>query len=183
MSKPKKPELSDEEKSLFRNAVRGVKPLAHTKVPPPKTAPRAFKKRRAEPENENVAIGFQFSDYETLPPVNHDELLQFIRSGVSPKILRKMRLGQYNVNAILDMHGKTVEQAREALSQFLLHCQEDGIQQVLIIHGKGRNAVHPILKNKLNHWLRQTAQVLAFCSATPHNGSSGALYVLLRKSP
>ena len=80
------------------------------------------------------------------------------------------------------MHRKTVDEARESLSHFLITCKTKGIRHVLIIHGKGRGAGKPILKNKLNHWLRQTEQVLAFCSAAPKDGKSGAVYVLLRRT-
>jgi len=39
----------------------------------------------------------------------------------------------------------------------------------------------PVLKIKVNSWLRQKAQVLAFCSARPQDGDTGAVYVLLKK--
>jgi DNA-nicking Smr family endonuclease len=75
----------------------------------------------------------------------------------------------------------TAEDAKNALSHFLAACKRNGIRHVLMIHGKGRSNRKPILKNKLNHWLRQTDDVLAFCSAMSKDGSSGALYVLLRR--
>ena len=81
----------------------------------------------------------------------------------------------------MDLHGKTVEESKIALSRFLMQCQAKGIRHVLIIHGKGHKMGKPILKNKLNHWLRQIDDVLAFCSATAKEGRSGALYVLLRR--
>jgi DNA-nicking Smr family endonuclease len=95
-------------------------------------------------------------------------------------MIRKMQTGQYDTEARLDLHGMTVAEAREALAQFLVQCQHRGIRRVLIIHGKGRANHTPILKNKLNHWLRQTQDVLAFCSAKSKAGGTGALYVLLK---
>lgn len=180
MAKPKAPHLSEDDKNAFRDAMRGVKPLTHTKVQFTQTPPVAKRRKRPIDDKESPA-GFEFSDHENLPSVSSDELLEFTRPGVQYKMLRKLRLGQYNVEAILDLHGKTVEQARQELSTFLLRCEQRALRHVLIIHGKGRFTSQPVLKNKLNHWLRQTEQVLAFCSATAINGSSGALYVLLRR--
>jgi DNA-nicking Smr family endonuclease len=88
---------------------------------------------------------------------------------------------QYTIEASLDLHGMVVTEARNALSHFLMECHRQGIRQVLIIHGKGRANPYPILKNKLNHWLRQADNVLAFCSVKASDGSSGALHVLLKR--
>jgi DNA-nicking Smr family endonuclease len=56
---------------------------------------------------------------------------------------------------------------------------------IRIIHGKGkrsRNNKGPVIKTKVNHWLRQRDDVLAFCSARPIDGGTGAIYVLLRRN-
>ena len=177
MTKPKKSDIS-EETDLFRQAMQGVKPLTHTKIATEKK--RLTPQRPAKIKNESEE-GFPFSDHERLDPVNTEDFLEFARSGVQYKVLRKMRQGQYNAEAILDLHGKTGREASESLSQFLLQCQHQGLRHILIIHGKGRDTNRPVLKNKLNNWLRQTEQVIAFCTATPRHGGNGALYVLLRR--
>ena len=92
-----------------------------------------------------------------------------------------MRKGQYNVEAILDLHGMTVAKANAEVDRFLQQCLHQGIRIVLIIHGKGHHSQEPILKNKLNHWLRSIDGVLAFCSAAKEHGSRGASYVLLKR--
>jgi DNA-nicking Smr family endonuclease len=171
----KKTEITEDEKAEFRQVTRGVKPLIHSKVEAKPPAPKP-KRRQPEPETPST---FAFSDFETLDSVTGEEKIEFARPGIQHKVLRNLRLGQYNVNAILDLHGMTVALAQHALSDFLTACQQQDIRHVLIIHGKGRDPDKPILKNKLNHWLRQTEQVLAFCSATKH-GRGGALYVLLK---
>lgn len=182
MAKPKKPELTEDDIIAFREAMRGVKPLKHNaKVSLRKVNHPTPKIRRHEETDDEQEISFEFSDYENLAPVNAEDLLEFARSGVQYKMIRELRLGQFHVDAILDLHGKTVDQARQALSNFLLRCKHDALRHVLIIHGKGRYSSQPVLKNKLNHWLRQTKQVLAFCSASPKGGSSGALNVLLKR--
>jgi DNA-nicking Smr family endonuclease len=175
----KKSDLSDDDKTTFREAMRGVKRLSHTKVTTPlKKEPL---RRRPIEENTNNDDYFIFSDYEKLDPVGSEDILQFARSGLQHKILRNLRTGQYNIEAVLDLHGMTADEAKNSLSEFLTSCKHHGIRHVLMIHGKGRGNSKPILKNKLNHWLRQTDEVLAFCSASAKDGSSGALYVLLRR--
>ena len=78
----------------------------------------------------------------------------------------------------------TVNTAREALALFLRDVRREHQTCVRIIHGKGKGSRHrgPVLKQKVNHWLRQRDEVLAFCSARPVDGGSGALYVLLRRA-
>lgn len=175
----KKTEISSNDKTTFREAMRDVKPLSHTKIHSTIPVP----KRRIQPsshDEEKSDSVFPFSDYEKLDSVSKEDLLEFIRPGIDYKILRKLRQGQYNIEAVLDLHGMNVIEAREALGQFLLHCQRNGVKHVLMIHGKGHGN-KAILKNKLNHWLRQTEYVLAFRSAKPREGGGGALYVLLRR--
>lgn len=168
----KKHQISEEESELFRQTLRGTQPITHTKVNKPIPAPKARVVLTEKPDED------PFSDYETLPSVTGDETIQYARPGLQHKILRNLRQGKYNAEAIIDLHGMTVEEARTVLYQFLLECQENHKRHVLIIHGKGRGD-KPILKNKLNHWLRQIKHVLAFCSATARDGQGGALYVLL----
>ncbi len=175
----KKPHISEDDKAAFDEATRGVKRISYSKIVSKQPTPP---KRRIQPgTNESDSNQFEFSDYEKLALVGSEDLLEFSRPGIQHKILRKMRTGQYNVESILDLHGQHVEQARQTLGQFLMHCQLQGIRHVLIIHGKGIGMGKPILKNKLNHWLRQTDEVLAFCSASAKAGRGGALYVLLRR--
>lgn len=178
-----KNKLTPEDQDLFRHAMRGVKPLAKTKikVSPKPPAIKLKPRRPALPGPAPMAIA-PFSDHLYLDPVTSEDHLSFARSGISAKSLRIMRRGQETIEAILDLHGKTVEEARLSLHQFLLACQQQGKTKALIIHGKGRAQAKPILKNKLNHWLRQSEQVLAFCSASKKDGGAGALYLRLKRS-
>lgn len=176
---PKKTEISKQDQDLFREAMRDIKPLSHTKITfkAPAIKPTVRPKKQDEPEEDT------FSDFDQLDQVGGEDILQFSRPGIQHKVLRNLRNGKYNVETILDLHGMTVIEARQALSHFLSKCQQRSIRHILIIHGKGHhNNNIPILKNKLNHWLRQTEQVLAFCSATNRDGRGGALYVLLKAS-
>jgi DNA-nicking Smr family endonuclease len=173
----KKSDISDEERDLFRDAMQGVKKISPPKKASPPPIAKSLKKKDKPKENDEFAL----SDYETDLSLSTQDLVEFNRGGLQHKVLRKLRSGQYNVQAILDLHGMTVVEARTTLEEFLQHCREKGISHTLIIHGKGRASGKPILKNKLNIWLKQVPFVLAFCSAKHPDGSSGAMYVLLQK--
>lgn len=175
----KKTYPNEDDKAAFDEAMRGVKRLSHTKIVPPQKIP-VRKKSTIKPREIDDPY-FIFSDYEKLEAVDSQTLLEFSRPGLQHKILRNLRTGQYNIEATLDLHGMTVEEAKHAVSRFLAICKNDRIRYALIIHGKGRSQSKPVLKNKLNHWLRQPEDVLAFCSAIAKDGSTGALYVLLRR--
>lgn len=176
---PKNPKITDNDQKIFAEAMRGVKKLKQTKIVSP--TPQTKTKSKIKPSNNAPIPQYYFSDYEKFELVGSEDKLEFFRTGIQHKIIRNLRKGQYNVEAVLDLHGKTIEEANQTLGAFLTYCQRNGIRHVIIIHGKGRSHNKPIIKNKLNHWLRQTEQVLAFCSATPKDGGSGALYVLLRR--
>ncbi|MEZ5671388.1 MAG: Smr/MutS family protein [Thiotrichaceae bacterium] len=90
--------------------------------------------------------------------------------------------GQFSISAELDLHGLIVSQAREAVVDFLHYCRDRSLRCVRIVHGKGYGSwqKQPILKGKLNHWLRQRDEVLAFCPARGVDGGTGAVYVLLK---
>jgi DNA-nicking Smr family endonuclease len=86
------------------------------------------------------------------------------------------------VNLELDLHGLTAAHAQAILREFLADCRLRRVRCARIIHGKGARSPdrQPVLKRKLNYWLRLRPEVLAFCSTPRHDGGTGALYVLLR---
>lgn len=160
----------DEDSRLFREAMRSVIPLTQCKRPQHpvenKTAVEETPPKR-----------YDFVPQEPSKPVSPDEKLQFSRH-LPHKTLRKLRQGQYNAEAELDLHGYTVNDASYALSDFFQESLAANKRVVRIIHGKGQYA---ILKNQVNAWLREHPAVLAFCSATANQGGTGALTVLLKQ--
>lgn len=99
--------------------------------------------------------------------------------------LKKLRRGHWNIQAEIDLHGMTSDQARDSFTEFLEESQSLGLRCIRIIHGKGfgsRNQ-EPVLKLKVTSWLMQHDEILAFCQAQPIEGGSGATIVLLRKQP
>jgi DNA-nicking Smr family endonuclease len=115
--------------------------------------------------------------------VETGEELLFIRPGIQHGVLTKLRRGQFSIKAELDLHGMVVRVAQVEIAAFLRNCQNRNIRCARIIHGKGYGSwqKQPILKNKLNKWLQQRDEVLAFCSARPVDGGTGAVYVLLKR--
>jgi DNA-nicking Smr family endonuclease len=174
--------ISAEEQALFREAVADAVPLKHERVvlqpghrPPPKPLQRL--------RDEAQVIDDMLSDNIDPSELETGEELSFCRPGLQHSVLKKLRRGQYSVGAELDLHGMRVAEARQALSLFLHHALANNIKVVRIIHGKGNGSLNkqPVLKGKVNHWLQQRIEVLAFCSARPVDGGTGAIYVLLRR--
>lgn len=172
----KRSKISQEDLDLFREAMEGTTPL---NVDKNKMGPARKKRIQRLPKHEKESLLLHES--LTLDPVQGEEFISFKQASISNKILSNLRKGQYNIEATLDLHGLFVEKAKTAVDEFLQQCLQDRVRVVLIIHGKGHHSGMPILKNKLNHWLRTLPSVLAFCSAAPTHGSRGAIYVLLKR--
>lgn len=121
------------------------------------------------------------NDVELL--TSHD-VLSFMRPGVQHGVFRKLRLGQYGVEARLDLHRMTVDVARREVFGFVQDCLRYGLRSVLILHGKGeRNPDNiALLKSYVAKWLTELDAVMAFHSAQRHHGGTGAVYVMLRKN-
>lgn len=175
---------SDNEKeglSLFRDAVSGIRRLRQDKIGPHRRTLKPYPQQRHQDEQqallESLAPPFIEADIEV-----GDELL-FSRNGVQNSVLRKLRRGQYRNEAELDLHRLTATQAHKALVEFIFHSRRRHLRCVRIIHGKGLSSKdqRPVLKGKVNHWLQQWDDVLAFCSARQCDGGTGATYVLLRR--
>jgi len=110
-----------------------------------------------------------------------DELI-YKKDGVQQGVFKNLRLGKYEIHSSLNLHGKSIDQARQHLFQFILDSHKADLRCLLIQHGKGIKSQQALLKSYVNQWLRRFDQVLAFHSALPHHGGTGSVYVLLKKS-
>ena len=115
-----------------------------------------------------------------------DEFIEGAVPSLDPQLLRKLRKGEISVQGHVDLHGLTREEARSALERFLLASRQGGKRCVLVVHGRGLHSKDqiPVLKASVQLWLtrgRIARWVLAFTTARPHDGGSGAVYVLLRR--
>jgi DNA-nicking Smr family endonuclease len=174
--------VSEEDAELFRTAVRDVTPLGRKR-------PTPQKKKGAPPRARFTRADRQAVLRESLEgPIDEglvsggDELV-WRRPGVQPAVLRNLRRGLYRVEAEFDLHGLNVVQAKAALAAFLAQALESDMRCVRIVHGKGLRSGHrgPVLKNVVSTALRRIATVVAFVSARPVDGGTGALYVLLSR--
>ncbi len=174
-------DIDDEERRLFREAMREVQPVKTDRRAPegPRPAPRARQREADEAAAREALASGALDD----PDADVAEELFHARPGVQRRVLRRLRRGQYSMQAELDLHGMTRAQAAQVLRDFLADCRARGLSGVRIIHGKGRRSANegPILKPAVANWLRRRDEVLAFCSARPVDGGGGALYVLLRR--
>jgi DNA-nicking Smr family endonuclease len=111
------------------------------------------------------------------------EELHFRRAHVPLKVLKDLKRGKYAIQDELDLHGLTANEARIMLRDFMKDVLLEGHRCVRIVHGKGLRSGPggPVLKVKLNKWLPQWEQVLAFATAPARDGGTGALYVLLAR--
>jgi DNA-nicking Smr family endonuclease len=174
--------LDPQDKTLFRQAVGPIKLLHCDRINPIHC--RSAPIPRLTKADERRALTNMVSDYFKPVDSDIDEELYYRRNGVQQAVLRKLRRSQFQIGAVLDLHGMTAAMAREALTAFLHRARRDWLSCVQIIHGKGNSSRHrePVLKQKINHWLRQRDEVLAFCSARSVDGGTGAIYVLLRSN-
>jgi len=166
---------------LFRKAVGKIHPVKQDKVHPHRKHRKPIPEQTLRDQRE-VMNSLLSDDYEPADVETGEELL-YTRPGLQHSVIRKLRRGQYAIEAQLDLHGATVIQAREAVNAFLKNARDQDKRVVRIIHGKGKSSEGklPVLKGKVNSWLRQKGEVLAFCSARPNDGGTGAVYVLLRR--
>jgi DNA-nicking Smr family endonuclease len=166
---PKSPE------ELFREAVGDVAPL-------PQDRPEPFKRPR-RPVPLNLPTGDEQDDGLADIECETPELLEFMRPGIQRRLYDELRRGLLPPEASLDLHGMRVSDARGALLRFLEQSTQQRRRCVRLIHGKGYGSQErqPVLKQKVNQWLRQRAEVLAFCSAPRWDGGTGAAYVLLSR--
>jgi DNA-nicking Smr family endonuclease len=163
-----------------------VRPLAvepRVLLAKPASSAAALRQKRADAVRAEVEEYNRLSG-EFIEPVDPHDVLAFKRPGIQNGVYRNLRLGKYAIDARLDLHHLSVEQARAAVHAFVQDCCQHDIRSALITHGKGegRKPQPAMLKSCIAHWLPQLTEVQAFHSAQKHHGGVGATYVLIRKS-
>ncbi len=172
---------TDDDAGLFRRMVADAKPLRPAeKEPAPRSVAPARARFSRQDENEVMRESMQ-ADIDNSETAGGDSL-RFQRDSVGRRTMRKLARGNFSVQNELDLHGMIIPQAKETLHDFIVASSRRGHTCVRIIHGKGLGSGErgPVLKRKLNSWLRQWSQVLAFVSARQVDGGAGAVYVLLQ---
>lgn len=164
---------SDDDAELFREAMQDVEPQRRKTREPWKPKPRPV----PLPKQADDAIELADVEAEDTPT-----FLEFRRPGIQDRVYRDLSRGVISAQASLDLHGMRVADARQALARFLQQSLAQGWRCIRIVHGKGYGSQHqPVLKQRVNQWLRQRPEVLAFCSAPRWDGGTGATCVLLSR--
>jgi DNA-nicking Smr family endonuclease len=171
----------ERERHAFAHAVGPVKALrVAAKVPSSRPLPLPEPRQRAL--DEQAALREALSDevdVETL--LLTDDGLSYRRPDIGIDVLNRLRRGQWAIQGQLDLHGLRRDEAREALSGFIRQAHQQGRRCVRVVHGKGHGSPGktPVLKAKVQRWLAQRREVIAFAQAPGPQGGAGALVVLL----
>ena len=186
--------LSEEDKNLFRQAVADARPLESQTSEQIQQAQNQQKRKwmsrrqrlkRRQQRANTVEHPDEFAKdlhYEPHHTVSAFESMQYERQKLKPKDWKKLKKGDFQTYWHLDLHGETVDSADRILLNFLQEAHQQNARYVIIVHGKGYHSDSdtPALKNLVNSRLRQLPFVLAFCSAQPKDGGTGAVYVFLK---
>ncbi|MBE9578575.1 Smr/MutS family protein [Moraxella sp. K127] len=176
-------ELIDDDKVLFMQAMSGVRPLKHeksvnhTQKTNPKDPTALF--RRANAEGTDELTQASLSDMQALlNPVAGEAFLSYKHPTLQNKVFEQLRQGKLRWYDAVDLHGSSIDEARDAVQTIIANAVKHGETVVKIVHGKGTDA---IIKTCVNGWLRQIPDVLAFVSAPANDGGNGAVLVLIKK--
>lgn len=188
----KQPEAANavevDEGELFRSAVGEVVPLrGSSRLERANGSVSADSLKIIDPEEEAFAALCELVAHRgPLDLADTDEYIEGHAPGLDARIVRRLRKGHYSIQAHVDLHGHTREDAKKELLRFIEESHRKNHRCVLVVHGRGLHSKDqiPVLKQGLRVWLstgRISRYVLAFTSAQRHDGGLGAVYVLLRR--
>ncbi|OEF25037.1 DNA endonuclease SmrA [Vibrio rumoiensis] len=177
--------MQDDDLELFQQMMGDVKPIEQDTAI--KLKDRVLTEAHLARRQAAVSLADENEEYLSLdnaPMLKPNDILEYKKDGVQDGVFRKLRLGKYPITAKLDLHRRTLKQAREDVVSFLRQAQRLDTRSVLIVHGKGERSNPPaLMKSYIATWLEQITDVMCFHSAQPFHGGSGAVYVLIKKSP
>jgi len=175
---------TEAERNLFTRAVGKVAPIANQErvwSPPQRPSTRPLQQ---DLDDEAVMHESMSDEFDISTLLDADDQLSFRRPGIGTDITRKLRKGEWSIQGQIDLHGLRSDEARNAMGQFIRDAKRMGWRCVRVVHGKGLGSPgkEPVLKSKVQRWLVQKNEVLAFVQAKPSDGGGGALLVLMGPS-
>ncbi|WP_199099419.1 Smr/MutS family protein [Dyella sp. ASV21] len=173
-------QVTEDDARLFREAIGEVKPF--DPVAPPPAAPKPEPEARMF-EADEAAVPGELLDMAFDPAlIEVGEELTYLRDGYPPKLLRQLKRGQFSIQDEIDLHQMNAAAAQACIADFLAEAKQRGLRCVRIVHGKGlrSRASGPVLKMLTDRLLRRRDDVVAFASARPMQGGTGAVVVLLK---
>ena len=166
--------MQDDDFSLFKSEMRGVKQIKHDRADTGK--PKADRKQLAS-LRQNATVRTDQTVVDGLSDqfvidVGPEDDLHWSRDGVQESQMRKLKVGQIPFEGSLDLHGMRANEARPAVERFLVESLRAGQRCVLVVHGRGHISKDrtPVLKEKLVSWLARSA-----LSRSPDRCLSGSL--------
>ena len=182
-------ELSPEvEEKLFKEAMEGVRQIPkgnwvearlHIEIPNNLENPDDVEALKKLTELVKYGTGFNVCDTP--------EYIEGTGYNVPSSVAKRLHRGDFSIQAYVDLHGLSVDAAKEVFEKFLDWAVTTGKRGVLIVHGRGLSSPsEPILKNKVKEWLTRgpwRKWVVAYSSARKCDGGAGATYVLVRQRP
>lgn len=166
-------------KNSFNDLMAGVRRMPQDRVTPYRPKVKPIPTQRLA-DDENVMRELLAADDESTSLESGDELT-YLRSGYPPRLLKRLRRGEFSIQDELDLHGYFAQEAKSTVHDFINQAAAADISAIRIVHGKGLHSKNkkPILKNLILGWLRKNQHVLAVCSTPANDGSTGAIYVLI----
>ena len=175
-----------DEEAVLREALAGVRPLVNGGPARIAIQPRLERSVVSEDAEVLAQLSDLVSGQGAFELTETDEYVEGARVGLDPRIVSRLRRGEFSVQAHIDLHGMIQVSAKEALTQFILESVRKGLRAVLVVHGRGRRSPggQPVLKHAVAEWLSHGTiggYVLAFTTARAYDGGAGAVWVLLRR--
>jgi len=172
--------LSEEERALWRDFARSIRPLRDPPELSPATPEESAREVAAAAPAARVPAQQLGTGKET-PPL----------APLGRRMRRRVARGREPIDGRIDLHGLTQAQAHAALLRFLRGAQAEGARVVLVVTGKGTGRAdrdtaveRGVLKRQVPLWLSLPefrSLVLGFEDAHAGHGGQGALYVRLRR--
>jgi DNA-nicking Smr family endonuclease len=179
---------NDTDEDAFSAAMRDVEPLNHPNSITPKSAWQGptqthIQRQLAAEDFIKVEDEKNMLSLGDVPARDPLEVLEWRQEGVQLAVFNKLRKGGYAIEFELDLHQKTVKEARLLVYELINRASAKSWRCILISHGKGQRSETPgRLKSYVARWLTQHPNVIAYCSAQRHRGGVGSVCVLVKKS-
>ncbi|MBV8360651.1 MAG: Smr/MutS family protein [Deltaproteobacteria bacterium] len=179
-------ESAVDEEAMFRQALDGVRPMGGTGPERITVQPVVVRNIVSEDAEVLAELSDLVSGHGAFELTETEEYLEGARVGLDPRLVSRLRRGDFSIQAHIDLHGMTQPDAKAALTEFILESVHKGRRAVLVVHGRGLRSPggRPVLKHATAQWLSHGAigaYVLAFTTARIYDGGAGAVWVLLRR--
>jgi DNA-nicking Smr family endonuclease len=175
-----------DDEALLRQALDGVRPMGGRK--PERIAVQPVVTRNIISEDAEVLAELSdlISGQGPFELTETEDYVEGSRLGLDPRLVTRLRRGDFSMQAHIDLHGMTQPDAKAALTNFILASVRKGHRAVLVVHGRGLRSPggRPVLKHATAQWLSHGTiggYVLAFTTARMYDGGAGAVWVLLRR--